>query len=146
YFPHWKATKDAATKLGVFATAPGTSDEVRKPIQNLVSEIVGIFVLLFALLFIVGRNNFSESLSPLVVGLLILAIGIALGDTTGYAINPACDVGTRIAHAILPIPGKGNSDWAYALIPVIGQSSVVCTGRFFIMQFLLQIIRRLSGV
>lgn len=120
YLPHWKATKDAAAKLAVFATAPGTSDEMRKPVQNLVSEIVGTFILLFALLFIVGPNDFSEGLTPLVVGLLIVAIGLSLGGTTGYAINPARDLGPRIAHAILPIPGKGKSDWGYAWIPVIG--------------------------
>ena len=93
---------------------------MRNPLQNLVSEIIGTFVLLFALLFIVGPNDFSEGLSPLVVGLLIVAIGLSLGGTTGYEIIPARDLGPRIAHAILPIPGKGNSDWGYAWIPVIG--------------------------
>lgn len=120
YLPHWRKTEDKAAKLAVFATAPGTSDQVRKPLQNLVSEMIGTFILLFALLFLVGPNNFSEGLSPLVVGLLIVAIGLSLGGATGYAINPARDLGPRIAHAILPIPGKGGSDWGYAWIPVVG--------------------------
>lgn len=120
YLPHWRKTKDQATKLAVFSTAPGTSDEVRKPLQNLVSEMIGTFVLLFALLFLVGPNNFTEGLAPLVIGLLIVVIGMSLGGATGYAINPARDLGPRIAHAILPIPGKGGSDWGYSWVPVVG--------------------------
>ncbi|MEJ8777557.1 MIP/aquaporin family protein [Pseudogracilibacillus sp. ICA-222130] len=120
YLPHWRETKDASAKLGIFCTAPGSSDRVRKPLQNLASEIIGTFVLLFALLFIVGPNELAEGLSPLVVGLLIVAIGMSLGGATGYAINPARDLGPRIAHAILPIPGKGHSDWGYAWVPVVG--------------------------
>lgn len=120
YLPHWRETKDRAAKLAVFATAPGTSEKVRKPLHNLLSEIIGTFVLLFALLFLVGPNNFAEGLSPIVVGLLIVAIGVSLGGATGYAINPARDLGPRLIHAILPIPGKGSSDWGYAWIPVIG--------------------------
>ena len=120
YLPHWRKTKDKAAKLAVFATAPGTSAEVRKPLQNLVSEMVGTFVLLFALLFLVGPNNFTEGLAPLVIGLLIVVIGMSLGGATGYAINPARDLGPRIAHALLPIPGKGSSDWEYSWIPVVG--------------------------
>lgn len=120
YLPHWRETEDEAAKLGVFATAPGTSDKVRKPLQNLASEMIGTFILLFALLFIVGPNELAEGLSPLVVGLLIVAIGMSLGGATGYAINPARDLGPRIAHALLPIPGKGSSDWRYAWVPVLG--------------------------
>ena len=120
YLPHWRKTKDQAAKLGVFSTAPGTSDEVKKPLQNLVSEMIGTFVLLFALLFLVGPNNFTEGLAPLAIGLLIVAIGMSLGGATGYAINPARDLGPRIAHAILPIPGKGGSDWGYSWVPVVG--------------------------
>ncbi len=120
YLPHWLETKDKAAKLDIFATAPGSSDKVGKPLQNLLSEMVGKFILLFALLFIVGPNNLAEGLSPLVVGLLIVAIGMSLGGATGYAINPARDLGPRIAHALLPIPGKGDSDWSYAWIPVVG--------------------------
>lgn len=120
YLPHWRKTKDQAAKLGVFSTAPGTSAEVRKPLQNLVSEMIGTFVLLFALLFLVGPNNFTEGLAPLVIGLLIVVIGMSLGGATGYAINPARDLGPRIAHALLPIPGKGSSDWEYSWVPVLG--------------------------
>ena len=120
YLPHWRETKDKAAKLGVFATAPGSSDKVRKPFQNLLSEVIGTFALLFALLFIVGPNDLADGLSPLIVGLLIVAIGVSLGGATGYAINPARDLGPRIIHALLPIPGKGTSDWGYAWIPVVG--------------------------
>lgn len=115
YLPHWERTKDQATKLGVFATIPA----VRKPFSNLVSEIIGTAVLVMGLLFI-GANEFTEGLNPLIVGALILAIGLSLGGTTGYAINPARDLGPRIAHALLPIPGKGSSDWSYAWVPIVG--------------------------
>lgn len=119
YLPHWKETEDPKVKLGVFSTAPGESDRVRNYPANLLSEIIGTFVLLIGLLFI-GSNEFSEGLNPLVVGLLIVVIGMSLGGATGYAINPARDLGPRIAHAILPIPGKGHSDWEYSWIPVLG--------------------------
>ncbi|MGY0692069.1 MIP/aquaporin family protein [Virgibacillus sp. FSP13] len=115
YLPHWKETKDQAAKLGVFATDPA----IRSPFSNLVSEIIGTFVLLMGLMFI-GANEFTEGLNPLIVGALIIAIGLSLGGATGYAINPARDLGPRIAHALLPIPGKGGSDWSYAWIPVVG--------------------------
>lgn len=119
YLPHWKETKNEKVKLAVFATAPGESVRVRSYLSNLVSEIIGTFVLLLGLLFI-GSHTFSEGLNPLVVGLLIVVIGMSLGGATGYAINPARDLGPRIAHALLPIPGKGKSDWAYSWIPVMG--------------------------
>ena len=115
YLPHWAKTDDPAAKLGVFCTAPA----VRHTWSNLVSEFLGTFVLLFGLMAI-GANRFADGLNPMVVGALILAIGISLGGTTGYAINPARDLGPRIAHAPLPIPGKGDSDWNYAWIPVLG--------------------------
>ncbi|WP_040983178.1 MIP/aquaporin family protein [Oceanobacillus jeddahense] len=115
YLPHWRETKDKAAKLGVFATGPA----VRSYPANLVSEIIGTFVLVMGLLFI-GANEFTEGLNPAIVGLLIVAIGMSLGGPTGYAINPARDLGPRIAHAILPIIGKGDSDWRYALIPIAG--------------------------
>ncbi len=115
YLPHWNQTKDAAPKLGVFATSPA----IRRPFSNLVSEIIGTAVLVMGLLFI-GANQFTEGLNPLIVGALIIAIGMSLGGTTGYAINPARDLGPRIAHALLPIPGKGSSDWSYAWVPVVG--------------------------
>ena len=115
YFPHWKKTEDASRKLAVFCTSPA----VRSPLANLVSEVVGTCVLSLGVLFI-GANKFAEGLNPLVVGLLIISIGLSLGGTTGFAINPARDLGPRLAHAVLPIPGKRNSDWSYAWIPVVG--------------------------
>lgn len=115
YLPHWKATEDPGTKLGVFATGPA----IPHTFSNLLSEILGTFVLLLGLQFI-GANEFTEGLNPIAVGLLIVAIGMAMGGTTGYAINPARDLGPRIAHAILPIAGKGPSNWGYAWIPVVG--------------------------
>jgi glycerol uptake facilitator protein len=115
YLPHWKETPDAAAKLAVFSTGPA----LRSPISNLFSEIIATAVLILGLLFL-GGNEFSQGLKPIVVGLLIVAIGLSLGGTTGFAINPARDLGPRLAHAILPIHGKGNSDWSYAWIPVVG--------------------------
>ncbi len=115
YLPHWKLTTKTSTKLSVFCNAPA----VRNMFANLVSEIIATMVLVLALLFI-GANKFTDGLNPIVVGLLIVSIGLSLGGTTGFAINPARDLGPRIAHFILPIPGKGKSDWSYAWIPVVG--------------------------
>ncbi|UOQ45846.1 aquaporin family protein [Halobacillus salinarum] len=115
YLPHWKDTEDPLAIKSVFCTDPA----IRSPISNLVSEIIGTFVLVMGILFI-GANKFTDGLNPIIVGLLIVAIGMSLGATTGYAINPARDLGPRIAHALLPIPGKGGSDWSYAWIPVVG--------------------------
>ncbi len=115
YLPHWKLTTEQSLKLAVFCTAPA----VRNTFSNLISEILATAVLILGLLFI-GANEFSQGLNPLVVGLLIIAIGLSLGGTTGFAINPARDLGPRIAHFVLPIHGKGNSDWSYAWIPVVG--------------------------
>lgn len=115
YLPHWKVTEDPGTKLGVFATSPA----IPHTFSNVVSELFGTFILVLGLLFI-GANKFTEGLNPLVVGLLIVVIGMSLGGTTGYAINPARDLGPRIAHFLLPIHGKGGSNWGYAWIPVVG--------------------------
>lgn len=115
YLPHWRETDEADIKLAVFATQPA----IRSPLSNLVTEVIGTFVLVLGLLFI-GANEFTEGLNPLVVGALIVVIGMSLGGPTGYAINPARDLGPRIAHAILPIPGKGSSDWGYAWVPIVG--------------------------
>lgn len=115
FLPHWKITKDKDAKLAAFATAPA----VRSRYANLFSEITGTFVLVFGLMAI-GSNEFTEGLNPLIVGFLVLSIGLSLGGTTGYAINPARDLGPRIAHFILPISGKRDSDWSYSWIPVIG--------------------------
>jgi glycerol uptake facilitator protein len=113
--PHWEKTSDASVKLAVFCTAPA----IRDTISNLFSEIIATAVLILGLLFI-GANRFADGLNPVIVGLLIISIGLSLGGTTGFAINPARDLGPRLAHAMLPIPGKGNSDWGYSWIPVIG--------------------------
>ncbi|WP_214893687.1 MIP/aquaporin family protein [Exiguobacterium sp. H66] len=115
YMKHFEATEDQAAKLGVFATGPA----IRHTGSNLVSEIIGTFVLVFGILAL-GANTFADGLNPLIVGLLVVVIGLSLGGTTGYAINPARDLGPRIAHAILPIPGKGSSDWGYSWIPIVG--------------------------
>lgn len=117
YFPHWKETQDPAAKLAVFSTGPA----IRSPFANFLSEAIGTFVLVFVLLAFGAKGLvFADGLQTLVVAFLIVSIGMSLGGTTGYAINPARDLGPRIAHAILPIAGKGSSDWGYAWIPVIG--------------------------
>jgi glycerol uptake facilitator protein len=115
YLPHWKETPDAATKLSVFSTGPA----LRSMISNLISEIIATAVLILGILFL-GGNQYAEGLKPIIVGLLIISIGLSLGGTTGFAINPARDLGPRLAHFILPIHGKGSSDWSYAWIPVVG--------------------------
>jgi glycerol uptake facilitator protein len=115
YLPHWKETEDQAAILGTFSTGPA----IRNYASNLISEIIGTFVLVFVLLAF-GISRFGDGLTPLAVGVLILAIGLSLGGPTGYAINPARDLGPRIAHAILPIPNKGDSDWSYSWVPVVG--------------------------
>lgn len=115
YLPHWGLTEDPGLKLAVFSTGPA----VRSTVANLISEIIGTFMLVFGILAI-GSGQVPTGLGALIVGLLIVAIGLSLGGTTGYAINPARDLGPRIAHFLLPIPGKGESDWAYSWIPVVG--------------------------
>ena len=115
YYPHWAETEDQGLKLAVFSTGPA----IRNTVWNFVSEVIGTFVLIFAIL-VSGNNTGLAGLGPLWVALIVLVIGLALGGTTGYAINPARDLGPRIMHAILPIPGKGGSDWGYSWIPVVG--------------------------
>lgn len=132
YLPHWRETDDADAKLSVFATIPA----IRHPLSNLTSEMIGTFILVLGLLSI-GANEFTEGLNPLIVGGLIVAIGLSLGGTTGYAINPARDLGPRIAHFFLPIPGKRNSDWRYAWIPVAGPVIGGIFGALFYKQFFL---------
>ena len=131
YRDHYAASSDADAKLATFATMPA----IRNLASNLFSEVVGTFVLVFAVLMAVepsiSRDGVTDPTMPglkiglgtlgaLPVGLLVLAIGLSLGGTTGYAINPARDLGPRIAHALLPIPGKRDSDWGYAWVPVFG--------------------------
>lgn len=127
YYPHWSETEDADLKLAVFSTGPA----IRTPAWNLVSEIIGTFVLMFVI-FAFGYNAATigqggeatpvglGSVGALPVAFLVLVIGLALGGTTGYAINPARDLGPRIAHFLLPIPGKRDSDWSYSWVPVVG--------------------------
>ncbi len=114
YKPHYAMTEDQGSKLATFATGPA----VRDTASNFIGEFMGTFVLMFGLSAI-GANKFAEGVNPLAVGALISVIGLSLGGTTGYAINPARDLGPRIAHAFLPISGKGSSDWGYAWIPVV---------------------------
>ena len=119
YLPHWKETPDAAAKLACFCTAPA----IRSMFWNLLSEIIGTFVLVLVVAAIFSKKVAATgpgSLGPYLVGSLVWGIGLSLGGTTGYAINPARDLGPRFAHFVLPIAGKGNSDWSYAAIPVIG--------------------------
>ncbi|MGZ4132298.1 MAG: MIP/aquaporin family protein [Actinomycetota bacterium] len=125
YLVHWPETEDQGLKLAVFCTAPG----IRNTGANLITEFIGTFVLVFGILSIVPLSILGGSgmtmggwltTGALPVGLLVLVIGLSLGGPTGYAINPARDLGPRIIHAILPIPGKGGSDWAYSWIPVVG--------------------------
>lgn len=116
YRPHFAATTDANGKLAVFCTAPA----IRSTVDNLLTEIVGTFVLILGVLYIAAPSASLGALDALPVGLLVLGIGLSLGGPTGYAINPARDLGPRIMHAILPIPGKRDSDWGYAWVPVLG--------------------------
>jgi glycerol uptake facilitator protein len=131
YLPHWRVTDDPSLKLAVFSTGPA----IRNPATNLISEIVGTFVLIFVATAIgptlgaLGEGGVASggggpanltNITPFLVGTLVWGIGLSLGGPTGYAINPARDLGPRIAHAILPIPGKGSSDWGYSWIPVVG--------------------------
>lgn len=120
FLPHWKETPDPVSKRACFCTFPA----IRNLAANLTSEIIGTFVLVFVVGAIfskrVGAIGLSGSLGMYLVSCLIWGIGLSIGGTTGYAINPARDLGPRVAHAILPIAGKGDSDWGYASIPVIG--------------------------
>jgi glycerol uptake facilitator protein len=120
YAPHWRHTPDPAAKLGVFCTAPA----IYSPLANLLSEIIGTAVLVIVAGAIfspgVAEHGPVAGIGPWLVGSLVWGIGLSLGGTTGYAINPARDLGPRLAHALLPIPGKGGSNWKYALIPVFG--------------------------
>jgi glycerol uptake facilitator protein len=117
YYPHWGETEDADLKLAVFSTGPA----IRSPMWNFVSEVIGTFVLVFVIFAFANNGSAGlAALGALPVALLVVVIGLALGGTTGYAINPARDLGPRIAHFLLPIPGKRDSDWSYSWIPVVG--------------------------
>jgi len=141
YYDHWKVTDDPVLKRGVFCTIP----EIRNTIPNFMTEVIGTAVLLFGVVAIVTNAQtfggatlptlFSTSVIPLIIGFIVLAIGLSLGGPTGYAINPARDLGPRIAHAILPIPGKGDSDWSYSWIPVVAPlvGGVIGAGLYIIL-------------
>jgi glycerol uptake facilitator protein len=129
YFPHWEVTEDKGLKLAVFCTAPA----IRNTAWNLISEIIGTFVLMYGV-FMVGATA-DKITGALAVGLIVLVIGLGLGGTTGYAINPARDLGPRIMHAILPIAGKGGSDWGYSWIPVVGPIIGAVLAAFLYMAF-----------
>ncbi len=120
YLPHWWETPDPDLKRACFCTAPA----IRAPFANVVSEIVGTFVLVLVadaiLSKAVSATGPAPALAPYLIGSLIWGIGLSLGGTTGYAINPARDLGPRLAHAFLPIPKKGDSDWGYAMVPIVG--------------------------
>ena len=120
YLSHWEKTPDALDKLACFSTIPA----IRAPLANIVTEVIGAFVLVLVAAAISSKYGtgvgLSPGLGPFLVGFLVWGIGLSLGGPTGYAINPARDLGPRIMHALLPIPGKGASDFAYAFVPIIG--------------------------
>ena len=118
YLPHWEDTEDPGLKLAVFSTGPA----IRNFPANAVTEIIGTATLVLGVLGIIQQVNaptLNSGLVPLLVGFLVVSIGLSLGGPTGYAINPARDLGPRVAHAVLPIAGKGGSDWEYAWVPVV---------------------------
>lgn len=146
YLPHWKATPDPGMKLACFSTGPA----IRNNPANFISEVVGTAVLVFGVLAIAANAQtlskpgdvdlsyvFSRGLQPLLVGVLVLGIGLSLGGPTGYAINPARDFAPRLAHALLPIPGKGSSEWDYSWIPVIAPivGGIFGAGAYFLIGF-----------
>ena len=116
YRQHFEETLDGDAKLAVFCTGPA----IRSPLNNLASEVIGTFILIFGVLSMVSPQSSLGSLDALPAALLVLGIGLSLGGTTGFAINPARDLGPRIMHAILPISNKRDSDWGYSYIPVVG--------------------------
>lgn len=117
YLPHWSKTENADLKLAVFSTGPA----IRNTAGNFICEVIGTAMLMIGILGIFNANNgIGSGFGPYAVGILVFSLGLSLGGPTGYAINPARDLGPRIAHAILPIPGKRDSDWSYAWIPVVG--------------------------
>ena len=122
YLAHWPVTENQSAKLAVFCTGPA----IRNTVANLLTEIIGTFVLVVGVLAILTPKNLNPThgwdagFGPFLVGIIVWAIGLSLGGPTGYAINPARDLGPRLAHAVLPIAGKGGSDWSYAWVPVVG--------------------------
>ncbi|MBV9612397.1 MAG: aquaporin family protein [Acidobacteriaceae bacterium] len=125
YLPHWRATEDAGKKLACFSTGP----VIRRPASNFLSEVIATFILVLVASSLFSRRlapgGVAPGLGPMLVGALVWSIGLSLGGTTGYAINPARDLGPRLAHTFLPIPDKGTSDWSYAWVPILGP---ICGG------------------
>jgi glycerol uptake facilitator protein len=139
YLPHWEGTNDPQAKLGIFVTGPAIPHSV----SNLLSEMFATFVLVLSLLSL-GATEFTKGLQPIMVGFLIITLGLALGGTTGSAMNPARDLGPRIVHFLLPIPGKGTSNWKYAWIPVVGPLlGGICGGFFYQAVFLGKMVPQL---
>ncbi|SDF45850.1 MIP/aquaporin family protein [Sporolituus thermophilus] len=118
FLPHWEITEDQGAKLGIFCTGPA----IRNYSANLLCEIIGTVILIVPIFAIFSKavGGIAQGLGPYLVGILVWGIGLSLGGPTGYAINPARDLGPRLAHAVLPIPGKGGSDWSYAWVPIVG--------------------------
>ncbi|WHQ72910.1 MIP/aquaporin family protein [Methylorubrum extorquens] len=117
YLAHWSKTEDVGLKLACYSTGPA----IRDTKANLLTEAIGTFVLVFGVIAIFSKSvGTTGALGPIMVGFLVWGIGLSLGGPTGYALNPARDLGPRIAHAVLPIAGKGGSDWGYSWIPVAG--------------------------
>jgi len=132
YFPHWKVTEDADRKLSCFCTMPA----IRRYGANLLCEVIGTAMLLMGVLGIFNvHNSIGTGIGPYLVGILVFSIGLSLGGPTGYAINPARDLMPRIAHAVLPIPGKRDPDWSYAWVPVVGPliGSIIGAGLYHII-------------
>lgn len=128
YKKHFDASTDADLKKAIFCTAPA----IRSPLYNAITEFIGTFVLMFGALTLSPAAHSLGSLDALPVALLVLGIGLSLGGPTGYAINPARDLGPRIAHFFLPIPGKRDSDWAYSWVPIIGPiAGAMCAAWIF---------------
>lgn len=132
YKDHFAETDDVGAMLAVFSTGPA----IRNTLSNLITEIIGTAILVLGILGITNSNNNMGALGTLLVGFLVWGIGLSLGGPTGYAINPARDLGPRIIHALLPIPGKGDSDWSYSWIPVVGPIIGGLVGAFVYQFFL----------
>jgi glycerol uptake facilitator protein len=136
YMGHFAKTEDSRAKLSVFSTEP----EIRSFPQNFITELIATFVLVIAVLGVTNENNQIGSLGALIIGLVVWAIGLSLGGPTGFAINPARDTGPRAAHALLPIPGKGSSDWKYGLVvPLFGPILGGVIGAWVYFGFILSI-------
>jgi glycerol uptake facilitator protein len=133
YWAHWRPTENAANKLGVFCTIPA----IRHKASNFVGEVIGTFVLVIVATAFTSRRlapgGTPPGMGPVLVGGLVWSIGLSLGATTGYAINPARDLAPRLAHALLPIPGKGSSDWSYSWVPVFGPICGAILAAWFVL-------------